>query len=264
MDPPPFTISTADPNIPQPTVSLTEYPLPDGTWRWVSREWMIDMRGEGAVQFDGFEYSWSFHSKKWRSNIGFLSTGGLVRRRRWIRLMMRPRRPLSHDAPGALSASNQIFEMLDIQYERTVTRPPSVASPRLDSELEDVDDVWRADEDNWTRCQAILKRLGDGVKLELWKAWLEDNREYRWKGKEVQRTADSRLLSVESSRQNSNEDIQPFAKAAPKELVRAVIQAHVCLRFMFSSVQSLTDQYNVLRVLKFLHCLYTLNLGQTS
>ena len=66
-------------------MTLEDYPLPDGSWKWVSRGWMIDMRGDGQVQYDGFEYSRSFRSKHWGPSPGVLSNRGLVRRRRWLR-----------------------------------------------------------------------------------------------------------------------------------------------------------------------------------
>ncbi|KDN50314.1 hypothetical protein RSAG8_01650, partial [Rhizoctonia solani AG-8 WAC10335] len=99
-DPPPFTV----PNEPtghgkgkygQRTTlrapgGLADYQLPDPTWRWVSKYWMVDMRGDGEVQQDGYEYNWCFRSNGWRASIGSFNAGGWVRRRRWVRLMMRP------------------------------------------------------------------------------------------------------------------------------------------------------------------------------
>lgn len=59
-DPPPFTSPDTgesspnqNPNHAPPNVTLVTYPLPDPTWRWVSKSWLVDMRGEGDVQFDG-------------------------------------------------------------------------------------------------------------------------------------------------------------------------------------------------------------------
>ncbi|OJT15833.1 Meiotically up-regulated gene 65 protein [Trametes pubescens] len=175
LDPPPFTIPTAirSPRKGQPTVSLEDYPLPDGLWKWVSRAWMIDMRGDGQVQYDGFEYSRSFRSKKWGSDPGVMSNRGLVRRRRWIRLMMRPAQSMHDDTkstlsiPGVLSVLPQL-----IHNEDGATRPPSV----MLSISDDGDGglgVWNGDEGDWDRCHAALRRLGrDGRKLELWASWL--------------------------------------------------------------------------------------------
>ncbi|TFY62107.1 hypothetical protein EVG20_g6829, partial [Dentipellis fragilis] len=64
IDPPAFTLADAeDLRNKQAEVSLNDYPLPDGTWRWVSNAWMIDMPGEGEVQYDGFEYNWFFRKR---------------------------------------------------------------------------------------------------------------------------------------------------------------------------------------------------------
>ncbi|KAI0361611.1 hypothetical protein OH77DRAFT_1469432 [Trametes cingulata] len=175
LDPPAFTIPTADPSPrkKQPTVSLEDFPLPDGSWKWVSRAWMIDMRGDGQVQYDGFEYSSSFRSRKWGPNPGFMSHRGLVRRRRWIRLMMRPAPVPRDDAgsvfsiPGALSLLPQL-----VHNEEGATRPPSVILTAID-EGEGAAAVWRGDGDDWERCHTALRRLSrDGRKLELWASWL--------------------------------------------------------------------------------------------
>jgi len=60
-DPRPFTVPDVEENVDGQTkihpfapanVTLETYPLPDPTWRWVSRFWLVDMRG-GEVQHDG-------------------------------------------------------------------------------------------------------------------------------------------------------------------------------------------------------------------
>ncbi|KAI0335264.1 hypothetical protein GY45DRAFT_1317193 [Cubamyces sp. BRFM 1775] len=176
LDPPPFTIPTAirSPRKNQPTVSLEDYPLPDGSWKWVSRAWMIDMRGDGQVQYDGFEYSRSFRSRKWGPDPGFMSNRGLVRRRRWIRLMMRPAQTRHDDldslvstTPGALSVLPELPHA-----DEGATRPPSVLLTAVE-EGEAAVDVWRGDEGDWDRCHLALRHLNrDGRKLELWATWL--------------------------------------------------------------------------------------------
>lgn len=169
-DPLPFTIpSTSSKRSAQPEVSLTEYPLPDGTWRWVSKAWMIDMRTDsGEVQHDGFEYNWRFRQSKWKSTIGNLSAGGWVRRRRWVRLMMRPARTVVHrgltpssggSSPGAGTSLNS-------------SAPSEISNDDADG---DALEVWKGDsvEQDWLRCHNLMRRLGrDGRKLELWKRWL--------------------------------------------------------------------------------------------
>ncbi|KAI0936352.1 hypothetical protein AcV5_004515 [Taiwanofungus camphoratus] len=175
LDPPAFTFPCAavSPRRPQPTVSLADYPLPDGTWHWVSRAWMIDMSGDGQVEYDGFQYAWSFRSRKWRPETGLLSAGGWVRRRRWVRLMVRPRRKVGRDQERAahdFEGEMKLPEM--VHAERGATRPPSVA-PTVDEDVQAEEvEVWMGNEDDWDRCRAMLKRIGrDGRKLELWKLW---------------------------------------------------------------------------------------------
>ncbi|KAI0651861.1 hypothetical protein C8Q79DRAFT_935211 [Trametes meyenii] len=177
LDPPPFTIPTAarSPRKYQPTVSLEDYPLPDGSWKWVSRAWMIDMHGDGQVQYDGFEYSRSFRSKRWGPDPGVMSHRGLVRRRRWIRLMMRPA-PARHEdvesvfgvpGPVALSLLPEIAH-----NEEGATRPPSVLISSSDDDEWPLD-VWKGDSGDWDRCHAALRRLDrDGRMLDLWAGWL--------------------------------------------------------------------------------------------
>ncbi|KAF8216238.1 hypothetical protein K438DRAFT_1800304 [Mycena galopus ATCC 62051] len=166
-------------------VTLAEYSLPDGTWRWLS-PWMIDMRSDsGEVQHDGFEYNFMFRTHKWHPEVGAFSW---VRRRRWIRLMMRPAakdpRKLS---PGSLSPNTprtpaQSIIVPDVarnRYSVASSFPPSVldSHPEEDPYTEiNVDDVWRMDnlEANWEQCHAaMLQRAGkDGRILELWARWL--------------------------------------------------------------------------------------------
>ncbi|KAF7969353.1 hypothetical protein HWV62_27693 [Athelia sp. TMB] len=169
MDPLPFTIpSSSSKRSKQPKVSLTEYPLPDGTWRWVSKCWMIDMRSDsGEVQHDGFEYNWRFRPEKWTADIGGLSAGGLVRRRRWVRLMMRPA-TIPAKVQTGLNPSRS--EARNSTYSDT-SGIPSITNDDADAEAES---VWTGDaEQDWIRCHTLMKRLGrDGRKLEQWKRWL--------------------------------------------------------------------------------------------
>jgi len=155
-DPPAFTAQSkaTSPLHPHTMQALKDYVLPDPSWRWVSRAWMVDMRSDGAVQYDGFEYNWAFRTRHWRPRVGVLSAGGWVRRRRWVRLMVRP----AEDAmlPGGASAGSK----------RSVTSSPT-------SDGSGLDDVWLGDEDDWRRVSAALRRcVRDGNKLELWRAWL--------------------------------------------------------------------------------------------
>jgi len=168
LDPPPFTVPSTSSSsyADQPTVSLDEYPLPDGTWRWASRAWMIDMRGDGQVQHDGFEYSWSFRSKKWRPAVGPLSAGGLVRRRRWVRLMVRPaKHPVFGDGTASVGRAEA--------PSPGATRPPSVILSSDDEASCGDREIWRGDPEDWQRAHAVLRRIGRDVRrLELWSQWL--------------------------------------------------------------------------------------------
>ena len=183
IDPPPFTVPSTSKSMrhSQPTVSLDSYTLPDGTWRWVSRSWMVDMRGEGQTQYDGFEYNWLFQRKHWRAEVGSLSTGGWVRRRRWVRLMMRP--ALSTTLPEGSSVAptpHMLFQnIMHVEHhEAGMTRPPSVVTAESSEKGEDDEEtmiVWQGDAQlDWERCRAVLKKLGtDGRQLELWQHWLD-------------------------------------------------------------------------------------------
>ena len=133
---------------------------------------MIDMRGDGQVQYDGFEYSRSFRSRHWSPSPGVLSNRGLVRRRRWIRLMMRPAHA-QHEADGDPDAPHTLPSTLpEFEHnEEGATRPPSVVLTISDTS--EGAEIWRGDADDWGRCHAALRHLGrDGRKLELWARWL--------------------------------------------------------------------------------------------
>ncbi|KAF6766022.1 hypothetical protein DFP72DRAFT_1028806 [Ephemerocybe angulata] len=192
-DPSPFTLPDASKKrSEQPPITLDTYPLPDGNWKWVSRCWMIDMRSNlGEVQHDGFEYNWMFRKHHWRSQVGPLSAGGWVRRRRWIRLMVRPAKPphRDHDSSGDLSRANtpdagSSGSSNKQKYRRSVglSLPPSVAtgstrSSQLADHWKDMnpDDVWLGDspEADWERLRHFMRRFGrDGRKLEVWRLWL--------------------------------------------------------------------------------------------
>jgi hypothetical protein len=190
-DPPPFTLPCSTDkrsfkaNI--SNVSPASYPLPDGRWLWVSNDWMIDMRSDsGEVQHDGFEYNWRFRKDKWRAEVGLFGAGGWVRRRRWVRLMMRPPKVmhieseprLASSLSGGSSASR--IDVLSPREGSSLHSAPLSDRTRTtnveDTFALDADDVWRGDdpEQDWARCRALMRRVGrDGRKLELWKRWLE-------------------------------------------------------------------------------------------
>ncbi|KAG1864206.1 hypothetical protein DFJ58DRAFT_205262 [Suillus subalutaceus] len=176
IDPPQFTIpSDSLKRSRQPNISLSNYALPDGTWRWVSRSWMIDMRTDsGEVQYDGFEYNWFFREKHWHAEIGKLSTGAWVRRRRWVRLMMRPTQHTIAHSEGSPSPSTSKSRLsdrpLDTNFVSLVHPQSEIA---LDELARSVDLKWEGSEQDWVRCHRLMRRLGrDGRKLELWRLWL--------------------------------------------------------------------------------------------
>lgn len=143
---------------------------------------MVDMRGDGQTQYDGFEYNWHFRTKHWRPQVGLFSSGGWVRRRRWVRLMVRP--AVVHEpASGVTSvAASPLLAGIVPRVEVGVTRPPSVMATsdndEYDSDIgeDDTELVWKGVlEEDWQRCRRALMRLDrDGRKLEIWHRWLRE------------------------------------------------------------------------------------------
>lgn len=254
-DPAPFTMpNTSSKRSEQPQVSLADYPLPDGDWRWVSKSWMIDMRSDsGEVQHDGFEYNWMFRTHKWRPEVSALSAGGWVRRRRWVRLMMRPgkqrrekvKRSENELGNGTPSTGTSLTGMLQPRNRHSVTSsfPPSVvtrnSNPSSDLLDLDVDAVWFGEdaEEDWSRCHLIMKRLGrDGRKLELWKCWLgafhPDHKhiyddEIKGKGKQKQWTEDDTFMPSEEAAHDM-QSTQRVTTIPAKEWFVPVLRKHVC------------------------------------
>ncbi|KAJ8657192.1 hypothetical protein O0I10_007008 [Lichtheimia ornata] len=66
-------------------MDTTTYQLPDPTWQWVTKEWMVDMSGD--VDEAGWQYALKFHGAVWHGNYKHFRS--FVRRRRWIRLRRR-------------------------------------------------------------------------------------------------------------------------------------------------------------------------------
>ncbi|KAF9785853.1 hypothetical protein BJ322DRAFT_1020043 [Thelephora terrestris] len=173
----------------RPAVSLSSYPLPNGDWKWVSKSWMIDMRSDGQVQYDGFEYNWFFRTHKWNA-----TSAAWVRRRRWIRLMMRPAKShLNSTTTGHMSSSTSpspstggpvIRSQSPVPNNREPSRfswrsgilslPPSASSSRSATSSIAPGFIWQGDgRDDWERCHDYLRSLTrDGKKLEAWKLWL--------------------------------------------------------------------------------------------
>jgi hypothetical protein len=173
----------------KPTVSLFSYPLPNGDWRWVSKCWMIDMRSDGQVQYDGFEYNWFFRKQKWSA-----TSAAWVRRRRWIRLMMRPAKQRLHPSINGPTSSivspNPSVGTPAVRGQSPVpsnggrsrsswrsgiqSLPPSASSSRSATSSIAPGFIWQGDGgDDWERCHDYLRSLTrDGKKLEAWELWL--------------------------------------------------------------------------------------------
>ncbi|KAH8835768.1 hypothetical protein DL96DRAFT_1575539 [Flagelloscypha sp. PMI_526] len=181
-DPLPYTLPNASvKRSQQPNFTLNSYPLPSGQWKWVSKQWMIDMRSEGGlVQHDGFEYNWFFRKHHWRAEVGKMSAGGLVRRRKWIRLMVLPAsspldnipEPLPSSFPPA-SASHK-----DRRFPETGSSNSRRTSRSGASTLSDVDpeQIWIGHDlpHSWHiyKAYSLQYLKSDGHKLEAWCAWL--------------------------------------------------------------------------------------------
>ncbi|KAF8909026.1 hypothetical protein CPB84DRAFT_1813266 [Gymnopilus junonius] len=248
-DPSPFTIPEASlKRSKQPPLSLENYPLPDGNWKWVSRCWMIDMRSDsGEVQHDGFEYNWLFRRHNWRAQIGSFNAGGWVRRRRWIRLMVRPAKPRKEDLevngspttspnPNLTPSTRPSYRLSAIStFSPSMSTNLTGSSSRW-SQIEP-DEVWQGElESDWQRCLFLLKHIDrDGRKLELWKLWLgfyhpehKDDFQEKDKGKQRQKqwTEDRDLLPLPSELAPAEIISAETVAIAPKEHVVSVLRVH--------------------------------------
>lgn len=190
---------------------------------------MVDMRGDAQVQYDGFEYNWLFRKAKWRSDIGSLSAGAWVRRRRWVRLMVKPAKPASvkqhvSSRSGTPSSSPALSHTTWRHSATTSSHPPSVLDPISGSAPMVPLLVWEGvSVDDWFRCHDYLKTLSrDGKKLEVWKQWL--GLAIQQQGVRKQWTEDGNLLPSQILRADNltSED----TVAPPLEFVVAVIREH--------------------------------------
>lgn len=284
-DPSPFTLPNASlKRSKQAPISLENYPLPDGNWRWVSRCWMIDMRADsGEVQHDGFEYNWMFRRTHWRAHVGSFNAGGWVRRRRWVRLMVRPAKLYAHTpklgadkedaSPISRSSSKATSDLVQRLNRLSLGSrfPPSLYTQGTDVSSSSVsdwaqqihpDEVWMGDcAGDWQRCRELLRRVGrDGRKLELWKLWLgfyhPDNRTENeggggGKGKDKdtgnrrskQWTEDSGPLPSELTYAENLE--RDYTAVAPREYVVAVLSEHVrAILLLFHSTYLLPTMFS--------------------
>lgn len=148
------------------------------------------MRGDGQVQYDGFEYNWFFRKYRWSA-----TSAAWVRRRRWIRLMIRPAKRHLHPGTGSrtppsvspspspsvgipISQSPSPFPNSEgrSQYPRSGIQslPPSILSPHSAGSSIAPGFIWQGDgADDWERCHDYIRSLTrDGKKLEVWRSWL--------------------------------------------------------------------------------------------
>jgi hypothetical protein len=132
------------------------------------------MRSDSAeVQHDGFEYNWMFRKHNWSPRVGPCNAHGWVRRRRWIRLMVRPAKQKKVERDGFNTPDSAAW----IRPWQS-SSPPSILTGGTDIldhwvQVEPAD-VWLGDpESDWQRCLSVMKSFGrDGRKLELWSLWL--------------------------------------------------------------------------------------------
>jgi len=147
-DPPPFQVLDSSHDQPWSISTIDDYTLPSPLWQWISRYWMVDMRGDGDVDSNGWQYNHSFNSNTWKAHVRSFNRGGWVRRRRWVRLMTKL---------------------------NPTEKPLKNGQDRLAQSSADPSIVWKGDSDDWGRCRRALKtKSTDGLKVELWRSWILD------------------------------------------------------------------------------------------
>ncbi|KAF9168329.1 hypothetical protein DFQ27_007626 [Actinomortierella ambigua] len=75
-------------------LDISNYELPDPSWEWVHRSWLVDMTGD--VDEDGWEYAMTFHGSPWHGSHEIFRS--FSRRRRWLRL--RKKKGITRGRPG--------------------------------------------------------------------------------------------------------------------------------------------------------------------
>ncbi|EGO01002.1 hypothetical protein SERLA73DRAFT_121384 [Serpula lacrymans var. lacrymans S7.3] len=127
---------------------------------------------------------------------------------------------------------------IDCDYDNEEGREKSRSV--LDQFLGEPNRVWKGDEKDWARCHTLLRRLGtDGVKLELWRAWLgpygcDSASMTSVKGKEVAREPNPNEDEKATTPPSTEPFNEPSRKkgnitAPPLDHLSAVLRDHVRL-----------------------------------
>ncbi|KAF9427303.1 hypothetical protein BGZ94_005159 [Podila epigama] len=115
-------------------MDITNYELPDPSWEWVHKSWLVDMTSD--VDEDGWEYAMTFHGSPWHGNHEVLRS--FARRRRWLRLRKRKGTMMNKAAPlpervYPTSVSSATWTKLDLTLDEPSPFP------------EDLEDLERGD-----------------------------------------------------------------------------------------------------------------------
>lgn len=183
------------------------------------------MRSElGEVQHDGFEYNWLFRDKHWHATVGKLGAAAWVRRRRWIRLMMRP-------ANHSQLPNNRIHAIIPSSPSPSA---PSLVAPASKPSLVEADYVWDGSERDWQHVHRLLKQLGrDGRKLELWRMWLGPYAhayasDTKAKGKQSDAPSPSQKVF-----QSHLSDVVPDGNLPSLTHLATILGSHVCVSLSY-------------------------------
>ena len=222
------------------------------------------MRTDSAeVQHDGFEYNWMFKKHNWSPRVGPWNAHGWVRRRRWIRLMVRP----------AKQKKNVDHDGFNTPDSAAWTRPQSFTPSSVLTRGTDITDhwlqvepanVWLGDpEGDWQRCLSVMKLFGrDGRKLELWNLWLGyyDPDQFspgaNAKGKQPEGEIEQSLSSAIFPADILSRDSVPIAA---REHVMAVLRHHVTPFIYFLNTFHKVLTFSSSRYSIYFTCSYILN-----
>lgn len=187
-------------------------------------------RQANTVQYDGFEYNSVFRQKGWKAETGNLGAGGYVRRRRWVRLMVREARTVP---------------VMDQTTDGVGTNAPSIITqPRATSSVFDDDTMaamWDGTVGDFRRCARAMNMAGrDGTKIELWARWLQleprstaDQYKRKWTEDEAQRSgsltpqSSSRIVPSPTHSSPSASAIMLAMNAPSREHLSSLLRNHV-------------------------------------